>query len=110
MRTLSQKESTHTSAVKSDVSVELASRFLFKKIDIREMPILTKRVGASTFQEVFTRRSIELLRLASASDNFFLSTHYLVFLKIVAQKVVQLLVSVSHYRSCRKLHWSPFGH
>ena len=34
------------------------------------MPILTKRFGASTFQEVFTRRWTKLLRLVSASGIF----------------------------------------
>ena len=35
------------------------------------MPILTKRFGASAFQETFTLRSIEFLRLASASGISF---------------------------------------
>ena len=56
-------------------------------------------LSASTFQEVFKRRSIEFLRLASASGISFFSTHfYLVFLKIAAQRVVRLPVSVLHDR------------
>ena len=56
--------------------------------------------SASTFQEVFARLSIELPRLASASEAslFFLTHFYLVFLKIVAQRLVRLSVSVLQNR------------
>ena len=53
------------------LSAEFTSRFSFIELTFGRMPILTERFGASTFQEVFTRRSIELLRLASASGISF---------------------------------------
>ena len=46
---------------------ELTSRFRFTELTFGRMSTLTKRFGASTSQEVFTRRSIEFLRLAPAS-------------------------------------------
>ena len=50
---------------------EITSRSRLKELTFRRMPILTRRFGASTFQEVFTRRSIGFLRLASASGISF---------------------------------------
>ena len=76
----------------------LPMRFRFIELTFGRMPILTWRFGASTFQEVFTRQSIEFLRLVSASGIFFLTHFYLVFLQIVAQRAVRLSVSVSHDR------------
>ena len=53
------------------LSAELTSRFRFIELTFGRMPILTRRFGASTFQEVFTRLSIEFIRLASASGISF---------------------------------------
>ena len=64
------------------------------------MPILTRRFGASTLQQEFTQRSIEFLRLASASGISFSRHFYLVFLNFVAQRVVWLSVSTVHDRYC----------
>ena len=56
------------------LSAELTSRSREIELTFGRMSILTNRFGASTFQELFTRRSIELLRLASAFG-IFLSRH-----------------------------------
>ena len=77
---------------------EHTSRFRWTELTFGRMPILTRRFGASSFQEVFTRRSIEFLRLLLPLAFLFSTLFYLVFLKIVAQRVVRLLVSAVHDR------------
>ena len=52
---------------KRTLITEFESRFSFIELTFGRMPTLTKRSRTSTFQEVFTQRSIEFLRLASAS-------------------------------------------
>ena len=73
---------------KGAFSAELTSRFCFIELTFGRMPILTRRFGASTFQEVFTWRSIEFLRLGFC----------LVFLKIVAQNMVTFALDTSFPR------------
>ena len=67
---------------------ELTSRFRFIELTLGRMPILTRRFGANTFQ-----RSIY-----TSVEDFCQSDFCLVFLKIVAQSVVWLSVSVVHDR------------
>ena len=79
-------------------------------------PIQTHRIGiredanthtatASTFQEVFARLSIELPRLAIASDVSLFVTQFCLLVLVAAQRLARLLVSVlhdrySHARNC----------
>ena len=86
--------------------------WLFFNLPVREWALcaeLTSRFGASTFQEVFTRRSIEFLRLASASGHFFFSTHfYLVFWGLWLRGWFGFRC---RFRTIVTLtHWSPFEH
>ena len=109
---------------------ELTSRFSFVELKFGEMPILTRLFGASTFQEVLTRQSIEFLRLVSASGNLFLDSLLprvfnfccseggtALAVGLIPPRVVDGSESVAAFGmgfcarsslSCRKLHWSPF--
>ena len=87
------------------------NRFGFMELTFGRMP-LTKRFGANTFQEVFTRPSIELLRLDSASRiSVSRRTSPRVLEDCGSESGAAFGVSFARsLLSCRKLHLSPFEH
>ena len=97
---------------KQALCAEFTTRFRLIELTFWRTPILTKWFSASTFQEIFTLLSIELPRLASASDVSFSRRSLPHVLKLVAQRVTWLfgVGFARSWLSCRKLYWSPFEH
>ena len=97
---------------KRALSAELTSRFRFVELTtFGMMPILTRRFGASTFQEAFTRRPTEFHRLASASGiSFSRHTSTSCFCGLWLRGWFGFQCRFRTIGTLMPEHWSPFEH